>query len=81
MSTNGRKTDARSEVKTEGFKPQQSAGVERMRITRSNWARTPKDFKGWYDFNDGKGRVRSVLTMGPHGTTLSPVQIIPDEEG
>ncbi len=58
-----------------------SAGVERIRITRSQWKHTPRDFKGWYDFNDGKGRVRSVLTMGPHGTMLAPVQIIPDEEG
>ncbi len=58
-----------------------SAGVERIRITRTAWRKTHKDFKGWYDFNDGRGRVRCILTCGPHGTTLAPVQIIPDEEG
>ncbi len=82
MNTSGRKTDAGSQVKTEGAQglsnPQ---GVKAERITRSRWKRMPRDFKGWYDFGDGRGRVRCVLTAGPHGTTLAPVQIIPDSEG
>ncbi|WP_298135572.1 hypothetical protein [Acidiferrobacter sp.] len=82
MNTNGRKQDARSQVKGEGLKPQQSAGVEPIKITRTAWGKTPKDYKDWLVV-DGK-RVRAVMTYrrdGGQGVCLMPVQIIPDSEG